>query len=66
MNTVRDRHTPRFEHLVIQSLLFHIGQFIFQFVLINGLADRGRGDGRRDLFAKDMLLTELFPDVIAT
>jgi hypothetical protein len=61
MHAVCHRHRPGVGHPRVQSFLFHLAQLRFEVFLVDRLADRGGGDGLRDLLAQRVLLAEFVP-----
>lgn len=63
MHGIRHGDGPRAEHFLIHVFLLELLEFVFELVLVDGLADGGGGDGVGDFFAELVLGLYFFPDV---
>lgn len=58
---IRHRHSAGLEHLVVQLLLFQLGQLVIQLGLVDWFADGSARDSSSDFLSQGMLLTKLVP-----
>ena len=61
---IRYWYSTRFQHLLVESLLFHGGEVGFEFVFVDGFGDGHGSDSVADFRSEFVLFAELFPAVI--